>query len=71
MSSLGYVSIEGPATVGTPNYERDVRQTALRYLGAQMGEMYLAATTAERVESVLVTVGPERWFSVDYSRFGA
>jgi len=66
-----YVSIEGPATVGTPNYERDVRQTAFRYLGAEMAEMYLAATAAERVESVLISVRPARWFSVDYSKFGA
>jgi hypothetical protein len=66
-----YVSIEGPATVGMPNYERDVRQTAFRYLGPQMGEMYLAATAAERVESVLISVRPERWFSVDYTKFGA
>jgi hypothetical protein len=66
-----YVSIEGPATVGIPNYERDIRQTALRYLGPQMGEVYLAATAADRVESVLISVRPERWFSVDYSKFGA
>lgn len=65
-----YVSIEGPATVGVPNYERDIRQTAFRYLGPQMGEMYLAATAEERVESVLVSVRPERWFSVDYTKFG-
>jgi hypothetical protein len=65
-----YVSIEGPATVGTPNYERDVRQTAFRYLGQQMGEMYLAATASEQTESVLISVRPERWYSVDYTRFG-
>ena len=66
-----YVSIEGPATVGNPNYERDVRQTAFRYLGQQMGEMYLAATESERTASVLISVRPERWFSVDYTKFGA
>ena len=66
-----YVSIEGPAAVGNPNYERDVRQTAFRYLGQQMGEMYLAATESERTASVLISVRPERWFSVDYTKFGA
>ena len=32
-----YVSVEGPATLGEPDYERDVREVAIRYLGEQMG----------------------------------
>src|SRR5215472_6239691 len=32
-----YVSIEGPATFGVPDFELDVRQVALRYLGEQLG----------------------------------
>src|SRR5262245_55053775 len=27
-----YVSVEGPATIGRPDLERDIRRTALRYL---------------------------------------
>ena len=65
-----YVSIEGPATIGAPDHERDVRPTALRYLGPQMGETYLQATAAERAGSVLVTVKPERWLTVDYGKWG-
>ena len=65
-----YVSIEGPATIGTPDYERDVRPTALRYLGPQMGETYLQATAAEHAGAILVTVRPERWLSVDYGKWG-
>ncbi len=66
-----YVSVEGPATITAPDYERDVRATALRYLGPQMGEMYLHATAGERAGSILVTVQPERWFTVDYGKWTA
>ncbi|HYY06855.1 MAG TPA: pyridoxamine 5'-phosphate oxidase family protein [Candidatus Limnocylindria bacterium] len=65
-----YVSIEGPATIGAPDHERDVRPTALRYLGPQMGEVYLRATAAEHAGAVLVTVKPERWLTVDYGKWG-
>ena len=67
-----YVSIEGPVTLGEPDPERDVREVAIRYLGQQMGEMYLAMMAADpdAASSVLVTLKPERWYSVDYSKLG-
>ena len=65
-----YVSIEGPVTIGTPDREQDVRQVALRYLGEQMGEMYLASTAADPEPAILIELRPERWFSVDYSQLG-
>ena len=68
-----YVSIEGPVALSAEiDYERDVRQVALRYLGKEMGEMYLAVTAAERdtQPSVLVTLKPERWRTVDYNKMG-
>lgn len=67
-----YVTVEGPVTIaGRPEWERDVREVALRYLGPQMGEMYLAATAAEHETAVLVRLRPERWQSVDFSTFGS
>jgi PPOX class probable F420-dependent enzyme len=64
-----YASIEGPATIGgTPDYERDFRAMALRYLGAQMVEVYLATTAGEREGAVLVELTPERWLTVDYAK---
>jgi uncharacterized protein len=63
-----YVSIEGPATIGTPDFERDMREMALRYLGEQVGEMYLQMTAGERDGAILVTVTPEHWLTVDYSK---
>jgi hypothetical protein len=65
-----YVSIEGPVTIGTPDHEQDVRQVALRYLGEQMGEMYLATTADDPEPAILIELRPERWFSVDYSQLG-
>jgi nitroimidazol reductase NimA-like FMN-containing flavoprotein (pyridoxamine 5'-phosphate oxidase superfamily) len=64
-----YASVEGPVRIaGAPDFARDVRATALRYLGEAMGEMYLAATAAEREGSVLVELVPERWLTVDYAK---
>jgi len=68
-----YVGIEGRAEiVGPPDYERDVRAVALRYLGPQLGEAYLAGTVEERAaaEEILVAVEPERWVSADYGKMG-
>lgn len=65
-----YVSIEGPVTLGTPEYESDVRQVALRYLGEQMGELYLASSAEAAEPAILVELRPERWYAVDYSQLG-
>lgn len=65
-----YVSIEGPVTIGEPDYERDIREVAIRYLGKEMAEMYLAMMAAEPEPTMLVTMRPERWYSVDYSKLG-
>jgi PPOX class probable F420-dependent enzyme len=66
-----YVSVEGPVTIAQPDWERDVRAIALRYLGERVGEAYLRATEQEHAGAVLVRVRPERWLSVDYRKWGA
>ena len=66
-----YVSIEGPVTIGAPDFERDIRAMAYRYLGEQLGDWYLQQTAAERVDTILVTLTPQRWLSVDYSKMSA
>lgn len=66
-----YVSVEGPATVGDDvDHENDVRGVALRYLGAEIGEMYLAGRSSDPAAgaSVVVTLSPERWASEDYNK---
>jgi nitroimidazol reductase NimA-like FMN-containing flavoprotein (pyridoxamine 5'-phosphate oxidase superfamily) len=66
-----YVSVEGLASFGEPDYERDVREVAIRYLGEQMGQMYLTMMAADPEPTVLVSMTPERWYSVDYSKMGS
>jgi nitroimidazol reductase NimA-like FMN-containing flavoprotein (pyridoxamine 5'-phosphate oxidase superfamily) len=67
-----YVSVEGRVTiVDKPDFERDVREVALRYLGEKMGETYLAATTVEHETAMLVRLRPERWQTVDFTKFGS
>jgi len=65
-----YVSVEGPVAFAEPDFQRDVRAMAIRYLGEQMGQLYLDMTAAERAAepSVLVELRPERWRSVDYGK---
>ena len=65
-----YVSVEGPITFAAPDYERDVRGIALRYLGAEMGEAYLALIADERARNpeILIELRPKRWRSADYAK---
>jgi hypothetical protein len=67
-----YVSVEGPASVRPVDFERDVRPMAYRYFGADRGEQYLASIggSAGVVDDILVSVRPERWLTVDYSKIG-
>jgi PPOX class probable F420-dependent enzyme len=63
-----YVSVEGPVTIAEPDLEHDIREIAYRYLGEQMGEMYLQLTAEDRANAILVCLTPERWLSVDYGK---
>ena len=65
-----YVSVEGPTSLGAVDYERDVRGIAYRYLGKEFGDVYLGATAEARSRDgeVLVTLRPQRWYCVDYSK---
>jgi pyridoxamine 5'-phosphate oxidase-like protein len=65
-----YVAVEGPITIGRPDFETDIRGVAIRYLGERMGEQYLQATAAENEVAVLISLRPERWLSADFSKFG-
>lgn len=60
-----YVSIEGPATTEPATYA-PIKEMAIRYLGEEMGAAYLAMTHPG--DSLLVTITPRRWWSVDYRK---
>jgi len=65
-----YVSVEGPVHLGPIDFERDIRHVAYRYLGEQMGDMYLQTMAAQfdAAANVLVRLTPEHWLSVDYTK---
>lgn len=64
-----FVSVEGPVSVAEADLERDVRPIAHRYLGAEVGDGYLAASRAEpRAGDVVVRIRPARWLSTDYGK---
>lgn len=63
-----YATVEGPVTLTAPDFERDIRQVAIRYLGPAGAEAYLAATGSTGEGSVLVRIKPERWVTVDYGK---
>ncbi len=67
-----YVSVDGPVVaVDRSGLERERRSIALRYLGAERGEAYLASSTAELDEAVVVRMRPEHWLSADYGKLRA
>ena len=67
-----YVSVEGPTRIAEVDFERDIREMALRYLGLRTGEAYLRATyPAGTTDEVLVRLNPLRWWSRDFRNFGA
>lgn len=64
-----YVSVEGPATISPADKEQHDRPMAHRYLGAKAGDRYVESGAGEEDgQSVRVSMVPERWFSVDYSK---
>ena len=63
-----YVSVEGPiVAVEASDLERDLRPLAHRYLGTEVGDLYVE-DQRDVVGSVLVRMRPERWLTVDYAK---
>jgi nitroimidazol reductase NimA-like FMN-containing flavoprotein (pyridoxamine 5'-phosphate oxidase superfamily) len=65
-----YASVEGPITKVAPaEIERDERVLAHRYLGVERGDWYIQATGgAEARDNLRISMRPERWLTVDYSK---
>jgi nitroimidazol reductase NimA-like FMN-containing flavoprotein (pyridoxamine 5'-phosphate oxidase superfamily) len=66
-----YVSVEG-AIISTEaaDIERDLRPLAHRYLGKEMGDLYVEETRnfPTHTDNVLIRMRPERWLTTDYSK---
>ncbi len=64
-----YVSVEGTATISPADKELHSRPMAHRYLGVKGGDRYVEGGAGEDDgESVRVSMVPERWFTLDYSK---
>jgi PPOX class probable F420-dependent enzyme len=61
-----YVTVDGPAIVGDPDEEIE-RALAHRYLGPEIGDLYLRAI--DGTTSRVVRLTPTRWRTVDYTPF--
>ncbi len=66
-----YVSVEGPVIETRPaDRDTETRAMAHRYLGQELGDMYMAGQPEEE-DNLLVTMQPDRWRTVDYTKLGA
>jgi nitroimidazol reductase NimA-like FMN-containing flavoprotein (pyridoxamine 5'-phosphate oxidase superfamily) len=64
-----YVSVEGPVARTEPTVTPEERRAvAYRYLGQELGDLYLASTEADAGESLVLRMRPERWLTVDYNK---
>ena len=63
-----YVSVTGEVAATRPVTDDDRRTLAHRYLGPEMGDMYLEATRDEGDESLVYVLRPTRWMTVDYGK---
>jgi PPOX class probable F420-dependent enzyme len=63
-----YVVVEGPATIGPADFQRDSLAIAQRYLGEEGARAYMGGRTENSPDSVLVTLTPETWRTTDYSK---
>ena len=60
-----YVTVDGPVTFGeaSDDVRRDI---AVRYLGPEMGQAYMASNASG--DNTLVRLTPQRWHTVDYTK---
>ena len=63
-----YVSVEGPFTT-RPATDEALLHMAIRYLGEEGGRAYADNPEGEG-ESIIVSMKPEKWLTVDYSKAG-
>ena len=61
-----YVSIEGPFAV-TQLIDGQLLAMAIRYLGEERGRPYAESST-DGEGSIVVSIKPETWYTVDYSK---
>jgi nitroimidazol reductase NimA-like FMN-containing flavoprotein (pyridoxamine 5'-phosphate oxidase superfamily) len=64
-----YLSVEGPvAGPMVPVVAEQRRAMAHRYLGPELGDLYVEATAAQTEDDVMVSMAPEHWRTTDYTK---
>ena len=64
-----YVSVEGPLiSMGPARLAEDRRPMARRYFGNELGDRY--AENSGEEDSLVFTMRPERWRTIDYRKLG-
>lgn len=64
-----YVAVDGPVTSPASPVSADERRAqAYRYLGPEIGDLYLEATGGDEAEEVVIRMTPERWRTTDYAK---
>jgi hypothetical protein len=64
-----YVSIEGPvASTESPVDPNERRALAYRYLGQELGDLYLFATEERAGENCVIRMTPDRWLTTDFTK---
>jgi nitroimidazol reductase NimA-like FMN-containing flavoprotein (pyridoxamine 5'-phosphate oxidase superfamily) len=64
-----YVSVDGPIVAEDASVsDAERRDMAYRYLGAEIGDLYLAATAADAGASVVFRMSPQRWLTSDFAK---
>lgn len=62
-----YVSVEGSVTAAESGaHPEELRALAHRYLGTELGDQYVTATSGR--PELRVSIRPERWLTVDYAK---
>lgn len=62
-----YVTVEGPVASTETYGADDLLSMATRYLGTEGGQAYMAGTR-DYANAVRISMTPEHWLSVDYSK---
>jgi nitroimidazol reductase NimA-like FMN-containing flavoprotein (pyridoxamine 5'-phosphate oxidase superfamily) len=64
-----YVTVEGPVVArDKPVDPEERRSLAYRYLGQEIGDLYLQATAADAPASIVFRMAPETWLTTDYAK---
>jgi nitroimidazol reductase NimA-like FMN-containing flavoprotein (pyridoxamine 5'-phosphate oxidase superfamily) len=64
-----YGSVEGPVTAtDVPVGSDEARAVAYRYLGSELGDLYLAATAGRAAEQCVIRMRPESWVTSDFAK---